>query len=135
MPIDPKRVFMNRKILVIDKDPKITTMVKSCIRQVDKQDRIKILCAENGEVGLDKIDRNHPNLVILDMELPDMSAFDVLDKIRSNPDPRIERIPVLLLTRQRDAGTVVKALKKGVRNVLVKPFHWSDLLDRTLNLL
>ncbi len=75
------------------------------------------------------------NLVILDMELPDMSAFDVLDKIRSNPDPRIEKIPVLLLTRKRDAGTVVKALKKGVSNVLVKPFHWSDLLDRTLNLL
>jgi DNA-binding response OmpR family regulator len=56
------------------------------------------LSAENGEEGLAKILENKPDLVILDLLLPQIDGFEVLRRVRSNPDPAIANIPVVILS-------------------------------------
>ena len=84
--------------------------------------------AENGRVALDKALENPPDLIILDINMPEMDGFEVCAAIRQNP--ATAKIPVLMLTAQTDVDSRVTGLGLGADDYLAKPFHPRELIAR-----
>jgi DNA-binding response OmpR family regulator len=83
-----------------------------------------------GEEGVDMVESESPDLVILDLGLPDINGFEVLKKIRL-----FSMVPVLILTVREDETAVVKAFDLGVDEYLVKPFRQMEILARLKHLI
>jgi two-component system, OmpR family, KDP operon response regulator KdpE len=116
------------KILVIDDAPEVVESVRLGFtlqwREVD------VLGAEAGEAGLDLLEREAPDLVLLDVGLPDIDGFQVLERIRLFSD-----VPVILLTARDDTMDKVKGLELGADDYITKPFNHLELLARVRALL
>ncbi len=82
-----------RKVLIIDDQPESIRLVRDAI---GADERFVIIEAIGGEQGLDMINNHWPDLIILDLRMPDMDGFEVLDKIRAIPDA--QNIPVIVVT-------------------------------------
>lgn len=82
--------------------------------------------ASTGQAALDDIERLHPDLVLLDVHLPDMTGIEVLRRLRAEGDD----VGVLVVTAAREADTVRAAAAGGAAHYLVKPFDYEDLRVR-----
>ena len=82
--------------------------------------------APPGQAARDDIDRLHPDLVLLDVHLPDMTGIEVLRRLRAGGDD----VGVLVVTAAREADTVRAAAAGGAAHYLVKPFDYDDLRVR-----
>jgi two-component system response regulator AtoC len=113
-----------RSILVIDDDPLIRKTLSSHLTK----EGYEVLQAENGEEGFQKYEENFPDLVILDIRLPDMDGLEVLSKIKDkNRDAYI-----IIMTAYDDMKTTVEAIKLGAFEYLVKPLDYVEL-DLTID--
>lgn len=83
--------------------------------------------AHNGEEALRLIDETHPDLVLLDVYLPDMSGLEVLQQLRASPGRPVD---VIAITAARELETVRTAMAGGVLHYLVKPFTAQVLRER-----
>ncbi|MCU1548554.1 MAG: hypothetical protein JWO29_1505 [Arthrobacter sp.] len=83
--------------------------------------------AHTGQQGLDLAAEEEPELVLLDIHLPDMSGLDVLQGLRNRPDNAVD---VLIITASRELDTVRSAMAGGVLHYLVKPFKFQALNER-----
>jgi two-component system sensor histidine kinase/response regulator len=106
-------------VLIIDDEE---SMRDSCGLILTK-DSIKVEMAENGEVGLKKVQETKPDLVLIDLKMPGISGFEVLEKIKE-----IDRniIPVVI-TGYATVESAVEAMKKGAYDFLPKPFTPAEL--------
>jgi class 3 adenylate cyclase len=86
------------------------------------------ILAPNGRIALDKVLEDPPDLVILDVNMPEMDGFEVCGAIKRNP--ATAKIPVLMLTAQVDVESRVKGLGLGADDYLSKPFHPRELIAR-----
>lgn len=86
------------------------------------------LAAENGRIALEKIMAERPDLVILDVNMPEMDGFEVCATLKRNP--ATAEIPVLMLTAQVDVESRVRGLGLGADDYLPKPFHPRELVAR-----
>ena len=111
------------KILIIEDDPNIVELV-SLTFELGWPD-IKLIVAENGEKGMNLLEANPPDAVILDIGLPDTTGFEIIKAIRLFSD-----VPILMLTVRVDERDVVKALTLGADDYLTKPFRQMELLAR-----
>lgn len=103
------------KILIIDDDPLLLTMYEQKFRK----DGYEVATALNGEEGLKKIKEEKPTLVLLDIMMPKISGFEVLEAVKK--DPQIKNIPIVLLTNlARGEGDVSRGLEMGAVTYLVK---------------
>ena len=111
-------------VLVVDDD----FMVARIHTQfVDRTEGFVVVgVASTGRAALDDIARLHPDLVLLDVHLPDMTGIDVLRHLRSEGDD----VGVLVVTAAREADTVRAAASGGAVHYLVKPFDYEDLRIR-----
>ncbi|HKP17033.1 MAG TPA: response regulator transcription factor [Gaiellaceae bacterium] len=82
--------------------------------------------ADSGAAGVATARRSRPDLVLLDLRLPDMDGLDVLRQLRGQPDP----VPVLVLSARTEVGDRVQALDLGADDYLTKPFVFDELLAR-----
>ncbi|MDP7422844.1 MAG: response regulator [bacterium] len=123
------------KIVIVDDDPDILSLVMSTIRKFYKNHQVEILAADTGKAGLELIEREHPRLVLLDIQMPGMDGMEVLHHIRASRDKRVARVPVLMLTVKRDADTVIEAIQKGATDYLVKPVNREELMSRVKKIL
>lgn len=90
-----------------------------------------VVSATTGEEGLGKLASEEPDLVLLDLELPDMSGMDILRTAQEDENG----IPVVLMTAYGSESTAVEAFRLGARDYIIKPFTTEqviDVLDRTL---
>ncbi|HWY63374.1 MAG TPA: response regulator [Rhizomicrobium sp.] len=115
---------MKRRIVIADDDPMIISLV--CLRL--EMGGYEVLGAGNGEEALALIRKSEPLAAILDIEMPRISGIDVLDAIKS--DPFTDRLPVMMLTGERDNDTVMRAMGSGAGDYMVKPFQPDRLLER-----
>ncbi len=129
-PRNLKLPFLRGKIIVIDDDPDIVSLVISTIRKQFKDHPLEIYAADSGLAGLELIRREQPDLVILDIVMRDMDGIKVLEKIRTDPDKRLARTAIIMLTVKRDIETVIQAIHTGATDYLVKPFKAEELLSR-----
>jgi two-component system KDP operon response regulator KdpE len=111
------------KILVVDDAPEVVESVRLGFmvqwREVD------VLAAATGQEALDLVEREAPDLVLLDIGLPDMDGYQVLDDIRLFSD-----VPVVMLTARDDTIDKVKGLELGADDYVTKPFNHLELLAR-----
>jgi DNA-binding response OmpR family regulator len=85
----------------------------------------KLIASTTGKKGISLIREESPDIVILDLNLPDISGFDVLEKIRE-----FSAVPVVILTVRSDDEDILKGLEAGADDYIVKPFNYMTLLAR-----
>ena len=127
-----------RKIIIIDDDPDIQILVKSVVEQMKGEKKTILfdcLVASDGPEGLAVIERERPDLIVLDVRMPGMTGLEVLEKLRQFEDSKLANTPVLMLTAKSDADTVIQATRKGAHSYLLKPFQKEELISRIQRLL
>ena len=112
---------MRELIYIVEDDEGIQEVYEGAFEDVYD---IKIL--SNGNDFFEEFDKNRPNLVILDIMLPDMDGFQILTKIREVD----ERLPVICVSAKSDEISFVKGLNKGADDYMSKPFSILELLAR-----
>ncbi len=108
-------------ILMIDDEPQIRRFVKAGLELYG----YSVSEAENGSAGLNAVAHSRPDLIILDLGLPDMSGVEVLNTIRS-----WSNVPVIVLSIQVDEEQKVHLLRSGADDYMVKPFGIAELAAR-----
>jgi two-component system, OmpR family, response regulator VicR len=111
------------KILIIEDSQEIIEAIRITLEV--RWPEIQLISAMHGAKGIELVETEKPDFVILDIGLPDMSGYDVLKSIRS-----FTRTPVMILTVRNDEVDIVKGLEWGADDYLVKPFHKMELLAR-----
>jgi two-component system KDP operon response regulator KdpE len=86
---------------------------------------VNLSSARTGRDGVRLVREKHPDIVILDINLPDISGFDVLKKIRT-----FSSVPVIILTVRSDDADILRGLESGADDYIVKPFNYLTLLAR-----
>ena len=99
--------------------------VTQFIRAVLAADPVHIVTATDGRQGQDLVAELIPDLVLLDLALPDVEGFEILESIRANPDTA--EIPVVIVTAFGDSGTAAEAADRGANGFLAKPFRPAEL--------
>ena len=112
---------MLQKILVIDDDEKLNSLLESYLSDFG----YRVLSSTHPEKGLQLIDSGKPDLVILDVMLPDMSGFEVCKRIRQD-----SAVPVIMLTARGELMDRVVGLELGADDYLPKPFEPRELVAR-----
>jgi len=112
---------MPQKILVIDDDEKLNELLKNYLSDFG----YTVLSATHPEKGLQLISSRKPELVILDVMLPEMSGFEVCKRIRQDSD-----VPVIMLTARGELMDRVVGLELGADDYLPKPFEPRELVAR-----
>jgi two-component system OmpR family response regulator len=109
------------KILVVDDDASIRQML--CLGL--KQEGYDVQAAENGELALKVIPSFEPHIIILDIMMPVMDGYELCEAI-----PEISQASIIMLTAKDTSQDIVKGLRLGANDYLVKPFHFEELLAR-----
>jgi len=107
--------------MVVDDEPPIRKLLRMCLATQGYD----ILEAPNGKAALDLLARD-PDLIILDLGLPDMQGHDLLRMLRA----RNERVPIVVLSSRGDEAGKVQALDLGADDYITKPFGMDELLAR-----
>jgi DNA-binding response OmpR family regulator len=111
------------RVLVIEDNPGIVRTVTLCFRL--NWPGAKIISASEGGKGLLILQEDPPDIVILDLGLPDMHGFEVLKAIR-----QMSNVPVIILTVRDDEEDKVQGLKDGADDYVTKPFSPPDFMAR-----
>ena len=116
---------MIKKILLIEDDKFLRDLMSKKLLNLD----FEVETAADGESGLAKIKEVKPDVVLLDLILPGMNGFEVLEK--SKKDPEIANIPVIILSNLGQAEDIDKGLKLGAADFLVKAhFTPQEIVDK-----
>ena len=103
-----------KKVLIVEDDP---TLMRSLYDVFSLEDLV-IQTAEDGESAYAHIEKDIPDLVLLDIILPKMDGITLLKKLRA--DARFKALPVIMLTNKDDMETIGESLSEGVQDFLVK---------------
>ena len=104
------------KILAVDDDRLNINMLIGLL-----QDEYDVLAAINGTMGLKAAGRTNPDLILLDITMPDMNGYEVLAELKA--DPLTKDIPVIFITGLTDAEDEAKGLDMGASDYVSKPFN------------
>jgi len=115
---------MNRKILIVDDEADFLYFVKA---NLELARDYKIISAKSGQEGIDSAASQNPDIILLDIILPDIDGLEVLDRVKKNPKTAF--IPVIMLTAIKDDASVLKAKAGGAAEYISKPFTVQELLD------
>jgi len=116
------------KILIVDDEPDVVKVVSMSFALQEPDWLIR--SAPDGESGLDLVDRERPDLVLLDVSMPGMDGFQVLKEIR-----KFSNVPVIMLTARDDELSKVTGLERGADDYVTKPFSHLELLARVRTVL
>jgi two-component system alkaline phosphatase synthesis response regulator PhoP len=110
-----------KKVLVIDDEEHLTSLVKAYL----VKDGYQVTIANNGREGLAAVQRVHPDLIILDIMMPEMDGYEFIRILRVDSDT-----PVIFLTAKVDEQERVLGLELGADDYIVKPFYPRELISR-----
>jgi len=111
------------KVLVIEDDPGIIEVVSLCFQL--RWSGTNVISAANGRDGVALVETESPDVVILDIGLPDIDGYQVLKEIR-----RFSEVPVIMLTVRGEDTDVAKGLELGADDYITKPFSHIELIAR-----
>lgn len=109
------------KILIVDDEPKILDIVEAYLTIK----RFQVFRASNGIEALEKFELVQPNLIVLDLMLPDISGTVICQKIRKTSD-----VPIIMLTAKSTENDILNGLQIGADDYIVKPFSPKELVAR-----
>ncbi len=116
-----------KQVLVVDDSHVIRRLVEVVLEQI----QIDVVAVASGFEACEVLQRESPDVVILDVGLPDMPGWDVLDFVRCRPD--LADTSVIMLTGRSDADAVDEAAEKGANEYLLKPFRPAELRRLVVN--
>lgn len=109
------------KVLVVDDEPQIRRFLRASLSS-----RFDLLEAADGTAAVEMIKTRNPDIVLLDLGLPDIDGLDVIKLVRKSSE-----IPVIVLSARGEESGIVVALDSGANDYLTKPFGIEELLART----
>jgi len=115
-----------KTILVIEDSSTQALHLQALLEEVG----LNVICAANGRLGLEMAHRDYPDLIVLDVQLPDMNGFQVCQDLKSQGDTR--NIPVIMFTRHDDPEAVMLGLQTGVTDYIPKDAFADAVLVETL---
>ncbi len=113
--------FRDRLILVVDDEERMVRFIRLNL----EHDGFRVIEAFNGTQALDKVRSNLPDLVILDIMMPDIDGFEVLRILRE-----VSSVPVIMLTAKGEEDDRVRGLELGADDYITKPFSPRELVSR-----
>ena len=112
---------MTTKILLVDDDPVLSELVSYILTS----EGYEAIVANDGEEGLRKFQASNPDLVVLDVTMPEMDGFEVCRRMRI-----LSSVPVIMLTAQGAEDSIVKGLDMGADDYVTKPFQLKPFMAR-----
>ncbi len=123
VPSNWKEYKIMKRIMVVDDEPQILNFLKKGLSYKG----FEVVAAANGEQALDLARDMTPNLVVLDLMLPDLDGYEVCRRLRAGQDTEV---PILMLTARDDLPAKVSGLDCGADDYITKPFAFEELLAR-----
>lgn len=114
----------HERILVVDDDKEITRLLRSYLEQAGYD----VLLAHNGETALHTLRRDRPDLLVLDLMLPDRDGWDVTRLVRA--DATLADTPIIMLTARIEDTDKILGLELGADDYITKPFNPREVLAR-----
>ena len=119
------------KILAIEDNQDISQLIVFILEKEGYQ----VSTAADGISGLSIIKETKPDLILLDVMMPEVSGYEVLDAIRKDKSSKVRETPVLMITSKSMVEDVDQALELGANGYLVKPFRPAKLIEKVRELL
>lgn len=118
------------KVLIVDDDPLMLQIVEEFLRQGGYRN---LVAAPNPTAAMSRILKERPDVVLLDLQMPDVDGIDILKAIRIHPE--LGRTPVIVLTAAADHEIKLRALNFGANDFLTKPISDRELIVRLKNII
>ncbi|MGY0037365.1 response regulator [Pedobacter sp. NJ-S-72] len=118
--------FKNIHLLVVDDANMNLLVIKMIFNKLD----ISFDTATNGEDALKAFDTRHYDMILTDIEMPGMDGLELTKKIRSNPDAKKCRTPIIAITGQISPESHQNYISSGLNDYLVKPYKENELLEK-----
>ena len=112
------------KILIVDDVMSNVLLLKVLLTN----EKFALATASNGRQALEQVEKENPDLVLLDVMMPDMSGFEVAQHLKSNPNTA--DIPIIFLTALNSTADIVKGFQVGANDFISKPFNKEELIIR-----
>jgi DNA-binding NtrC family response regulator len=109
------------KLLIVDDEPNVLYSFQTAL----ECDDLKVVTADTARLGVEMVQMEHPDAVVLDVRLPDMSGLEAFGQIRQI-DPRL---PVIMVTAYTTTDTAIEAMRQGAYEYLLKPVNFRQLRD------
>jgi DNA-binding response OmpR family regulator len=122
-------VVKKKKILLIDDDMQIRELLRRCVERWGYE----FASAQDGKEGIDKVKEFQPNLILLDIMMPEMDGFSVQDHLKN--DPETANIPIIFTTAKNTIEDTITAMSQGAVGYVEKPFDMDRLLRKIKALL
>ena len=123
MPADPRREALKSAVLLVDDDISILETVERILSPY-----YEVRLAKSGEAALRAAADAAPDIVLLDISMPEMDGYETLERLRASPS--FEETPVIFLTGLTDARDQARGLSSGADDYITKPFEKDVLLAR-----
>ena len=111
-------------VLIVDDVPTNVMLVQAIL----KKEGYTLLTADSGKKALEMTDAHNPNLILLDIMMPEMDGFEVLQRLKENP--KTNHIPVIIMSALSDMQSVVRGYQLGAVEYVTKPFQREELVKR-----
>lgn len=122
----------NKKVLIVEDD---ITMHQIIVSKVSSAG-YTVLEADNGKKALETIKKERPDLVLLDLMLPEVDGFAVLEKVRADKDPAIAATKIIILSNLWSKDDIERTKKMSIEQFMVKAYHTTeDILDEVKKIL
>lgn len=112
------------KILIVDDVMSNVLLLKVLLTN----EKFAIATASNGRQALEQVEKENPDLILLDVMMPDLSGFEVAQKLKANP--QAADIPIIFLTALNSTADIVKGFQVGANDFISKPFNKEELITR-----
>lgn len=116
-------------VLVIDDEEFVQNLIKRILSNIGIG---TVSLAEHGAKAIEMLDMNsdRPDIILCDLQMPEMNGFQFVKRLRSSPDPGLRNIPVVIVTGHDDENTVATAKKFEINGFVVKPMSPAILTQR-----
>ncbi len=120
-------------ILIVDDEPNILILMEQVLEELEEENDVILLTAKNGEDALALIVEKHPNLIFLDVMMPNLSGFELCQRVKESPE--LADTYIVLLTAKGQAFDKEHGLLIGADCYMTKPFRPKDILNKARHVL
>ena len=121
--MDAENLLISSRVLIVDDDDYLRTVL---INQLTYEGVVELDQAAKASEAFDKVESFKPDLILLDIQLPDGNGFDICTKLRARGFEK----PIIMLTGQQDETDIIKGLDTGANDYIAKPMRFGELLAR-----